>query len=78
MRLSTKAKSKKTSPVLAKGQLWKTKDLHIQITDLGNRLVHYKMLRTLGQMKRAQMTAHGTLEDYLRANDAQLVKDGSE
>jgi hypothetical protein len=75
MRLTTKSKSTRTSPALAKGQLWKMKDLHIQVTEVGNRLVHYRMLRTLGQMKRTQMTAHGTLEEYLKSNKAQLVVD---
>jgi hypothetical protein len=62
------------SPALKKGQIWKAKDAYIQIMDLGKRLIDYKMLSELGQMRRTQTTAHQTLEAYLKANGAHLVK----
>ena|SRR5438445_10631397 len=70
----TKTNRKKTSPALAKGQLWKMDHTHIQIVDLGKMLVHYKMLRDLGQMRRTQMSRIESMEDYLKTNEAQLVK----
>src|SRR6266571_1618318 len=67
-------RTKKPSPALAKGQLWKMDHTHIQIVDLGKMLVHYKMLRDLGQMRRTQMSRIESMEDYLKTNEAQLVK----
>ena len=59
---------------MAKGQLWKTEDAHIQIVELGKMLVHYKMLRDLRQMRRTQMSRIDTMEGYLKTNRAQLVE----
>ncbi len=64
----------KSSPELAKGQLWKMKGAHIQIVGRGKMLVEYKMLRNPGDMRRTQMTELATLEGYLRTNRAKLVK----
>jgi hypothetical protein len=64
---------RKLPPPIAKGQLWKTKDAHIQIVDRGRMLVHYKILRELGQMRRTQMSRIESMEDYLKANKALLV-----
>jgi hypothetical protein len=75
MRLKMKTTGKKRSPALAKGQLWSTKDNHIRIMELGKRLVHYKMLRDLRQMRRTQMSRIDTMEAYLKTNRAQLVED---
>jgi hypothetical protein len=66
---------KKSSPALAKGQLWSTAKGHIKIVDLGKMLVHYKMLRELGQMRRTQMSRIDTMEGYLKTNRAQLVEE---
>jgi len=68
---------RKFSPALQKGQLWRTKDAHIQIVNLGKRLIDYKMLSELGQVRRTQTTALETLEDYLKTNRARLVTDPS-
>ncbi len=68
-----KTNGKKSSPALAKGQLWRTESGHIQIVDLGKMLVHYKMLRDLRQMRRTQMSRIDTMEGYLKTNGAQLV-----
>jgi hypothetical protein len=69
-----KTNGKKSSPALAKGQLWRTKDNHIRIVELGKMLVHYKMLRDLHQMRRTQMSRIDTMEVYLKTNRAQLVE----
>ena len=72
-----KTNGKKSSPALAKGQLWKTEKGHIQIVDLGKLLVHYKMLRDLRQMRRTQMSRIDSMVAYLKTNGAQLVENSS-
>ena len=72
-----KTNQKKTSPVLAKGQLWRTEQGHIRIMDLGKMLVHYKMLRDLHQMRRTQMSRIDTMKCYLKTYGAQLVESSS-
>jgi hypothetical protein len=62
---------------LAKGQVWKTSDVHVEIVQLGKILVHYRMLRDLGQSRRTQMSSIETMEDYLTTNKARLVEDVS-
>ena len=69
-----KTNGKKTSPVLAKGQLWRTARCHIRIVELGKMLVHYKMLRDVRQMRRTQMSRIDSMVAYLKANRAQLVE----
>ena len=61
-------------PALAKGQLWRTQQCHIQIVDLGKMLVHYKMLRAAQQRRRTQTSRRDTMEGYLKTNGAQLVE----
>jgi hypothetical protein len=68
-----KTNGKKSTPALAKGQLWRTEKGHIQIVDLGKMLVHYKMLKELHQMRRTQMSRIDTMIGYLKTNQAQLV-----
>ena len=68
-----KTNGKKSTPALAKGQLWRTEKGHIQIVDLGKMLVHYKMLKDLRQMRRTQMSRIDTMKGYLKTNRAQLV-----
>jgi hypothetical protein len=62
---------------LAQGQQWKTKDAYIEIIDLGKRLIHYRLVRQLGQMRRTQTSGIDTMEAYLKANAAKLVKGAS-
>jgi hypothetical protein len=69
-----KTKGNKPSPALAKGQLWRTKQCHIRIVELGKMLVHYKMVRDLRQTRRTQMSRIDNMEVYLKAHRAQLVK----
>ena len=72
-----KTNGKKSSPALAKGQLWRTEDCHIQIVELGKMLVHYKMLRDVRQMRRTQMSRIDSMVAYLKTNRAQLVEDSA-
>ena len=74
IQLNMKTNGKKSSPALAKGQLWRTKDSHIRIVELGKMLVHYKMLRDLRQMRRTQMSRIDSMVAYLKTNGAQLVE----
>jgi hypothetical protein len=75
---TTRALNRKISPpALAKGQLWKTKQNYIQITDIGKSLVDYRMMRKLGQMRRTQTTVHATMEYYLKTNKARLIEGAS-
>jgi hypothetical protein len=67
----------KNQTALAKGQIWKAKDVHVRIVELGKRLVHYKILRDLGQMRRTQMSTVESMQDYLKTNKALLVEDVS-
>ena len=74
MHIKAKATGKKVSPALAKGQRWRTKDAYIDIVQLGKTLIDYKLLRELGQRRRTQTTTFKSMEDYLKANGAKLVK----
>jgi hypothetical protein len=63
---------------LAKGQLWKMDNVYIQIVALGKMLIHYKMMKQLGQMQvRTQMSTIDTMGIYLKSNRARLVTKGS-
>ena len=77
MKVSMKTNRKKSPPALAKGQLWKAGSTHIQIVDLGKRLIHYRMMREMGQMRRTQTSGIDNMEEYLKTNDARLVKASS-
>ena len=77
IKLKMKTNGKKSSPALAKGQLWSTAKGHIKIVELGKMLVHYKMLSELGQMRRTQMSRIDSMEVYLKTNRAQLVEESA-
>ena len=64
-------------PALARGQLWKTENGYIQIVDLGKRLIDYRMMRQLGQSRRTQTSTIETMEQYLKTNEARLMKGNS-
>jgi len=72
-----KTDRKKTSPALAKGQLWRMEKGHIRIVELGKMLVHYKMLRDLRQMRRTQISRIDNMIAYLKTNGAQLVENSA-
>ena len=77
VRRNTQKNSKKSRLLLSKGQIWKTKDVHVRIVELGKMLVHYKLLRDLGQTRRTQMSRIDRMEEYLKANNARLIEDVS-
>ncbi len=59
---------------LQSGQMWKIEHGYLYIVELGNRLIHYKMLRQ--QDQRAAVTRMIGLEalvNYLRHSEAELV-----
>ena len=65
----------KSEAELAKGQLWKTADVYLQIMDRGKRLIEYKMMKELGKRAvRTQMSGIAEVEAYLKANEAKLVE----
>ena len=77
MGVKIKANSKKALPALANGQVWKTETAYIQIVELGKRLIDYRMMRQLGQSRRTQTSSIETMENYLKTNEARLVKGNS-
>ncbi len=74
MRRGKDNKEKDKQPALAKGQIWKTKDLYIQIVELGKILVHYKLLEHLDQIRGTQMSRIEILAEYLRINKGYLLQ----
>jgi len=70
-------KAKKPSPVpLAKGQLWKMEDKHIEIMEVGKTLTHYRLFQN---QKRVPISLGGiaAVQAYLKTNGAILVRKAS-
>lgn len=60
---------------LAKGQLWQIRNAYILIVELGKTLIHYKMMKNAAQRGvYTQVSGISSLQDYLKNNDARLVK----
>ena len=67
-------KSKKTSVLpLAKGQLWKMDDKHIEIMEVGKTLTHYRLFQS---QKRVPISLGGitAVQAYLKTNGAKLIR----
>ena len=67
-------KSKKAVMVpLAKGQLWKMEDRHIEIMEVGKTLTHYRLFQS---QKRVPISLGGitAVQAYLRSNGAKLIR----
>ena len=67
-------KAKKASPVpLAKGQLWKMDDKHIEIMEVGKTLTHYRLFQN---QKRVPISLGGiaAVQAYLKTNGAKLIR----
>lgn len=68
----------KPSPMvpLAKGQLWKMEDKHIEIMEVGKTLTHYRLFQS---QKRVPISLGGiaAVQAYLRTNGARLVRKAS-
>ena len=67
-----KAKKPPLTP-LAKGQLWKMEDRHIEIMEVGKTLTHYRLFQN---QKRVPISLGGiaAVQAYLRTNGAKLVR----
>ena len=66
---------KKSEAELVKGQVWRTGDAYVQITDRGKRLISYKVMKEWGKRGvRTQMSAIHDIEAYLKANGAELIE----
>jgi hypothetical protein len=65
--------NKFTMVPLAKGQLWKMEDKHIEIMEVGKTLTHYRLFQN---QKRVPISLGGitAVQAYLRANGAKLVR----
>lgn len=77
MSTSTTARRKpqKSAPIsLAKGQLWKMEDKHIEIMEVGKTLTHYRLFQN---QKRVPISLGGicTIQAYLKTNKAKLVRE---
>jgi len=72
-----RVKTKKLAPVppvpLAKGQLWKMDDRHIEIMEVGKTLTHYRLFQS---QKRVPISLGGitAVQAYLRTNGAKLIR----
>jgi len=69
-----RVKTKKMTPVpLAKGQLWKMDDKHIEIMEVGKTLTHYRLFQS---QKRVPISLGGiaAVQAYLRSNGARLIR----
>src|SRR5258705_8174524 len=69
-------KTLKSEPVLQRGQLWKVKKLLIRIVDPGTRLVHYRMLRHMGKVRRIRSVALDRMHRFLKPHRARLMNPG--
>jgi len=59
---------------LEKGQLWKIEHGYVYITELGKRLIHYKMLRQLNQRAvPTSLIGMDALIIFLMHSEAELV-----
>jgi hypothetical protein len=58
---------------LAKGQLWKVDDKHLEIMEVGKTLTHYRLFQS---QKRVPISLGGiaTVQAYLRSNGARLIR----
>jgi len=71
---TVKTAPKKASPIpLAKGQLWKMDDKHVEIMEVGKTLTHYRLFQS---QKRVPISLGGiaAVQAYLKSNGAKLVR----
>ena len=69
-----RVKTRKITPVpLAKGQLWKMDDKHIEIMEVGKTLTHYRLFQS---QKRVPISLGGitAVQAYLKTNGARLIR----
>jgi hypothetical protein len=83
--MKTKKMPTKTRPVaavpapvtLAKGQLWKMENTHLEIMEVGKTLTHYRLFQN---QKRVPTSLGGitTVQTYLRDHSAVLIRNARE
>lgn len=70
-----KLKRNSKPPVLAKGQIWKLGEGHLEITHLGKRLTEYKRYRDIAKRRAIPEMAHiDDVQKILINNQAALVQ----
>ncbi len=64
---------KPASIPLAKGQLWKMEDRHLEIVEVGKTLTHYRLFQT---QKRVPVSLSGiaSVQAILKDNHAKLIR----
>ena len=70
-------KPKKTTTLpLAKGQLWKMHDRHLEIMEVGKTLAHYRLFQT---QKRVPISLNNiiNIQAMLKENEAKLIRKGT-
>jgi len=73
-RKTTVKPAPKSAPfLLAKGQLWKMDDRHIEIMEVGKTLTHYRLFQN---QKRVPISLGGitSVQSYLKTNRARLIR----
>lgn len=69
-----KLKTKSAGPNLAKGQIWKLQDSHIEILEMGKRLASYKHFRTLDNRRAPTQLANiASVQEMLQTHKAVLL-----
>lgn len=73
---TSKIKKPKAIP-LAKGQLWKMEDRHVEIMEVGKTLAHYRLFQT---QKRVPISLNNiiNIQTMLKDNGAKLIRKGTE
>ena len=64
-------KAKKTAEPLAKGQLWKMNDIHVEIMEVGKTLTHYRLYQNQKRVP-ISLGGIGTVQEYLKKNKATI------
>jgi hypothetical protein len=73
MRMKLKRNSR--PPELAKGQIWKIGEAHLEITHLGKRLTEYKRYRDITKRRAVPEMGHiAEVQQILLSNQAALVQ----
>lgn len=72
---TTEEKEKKQREGLRDGQLWKLEQGYLCIVEMGDKLIHYKMLRQPSTVAITQMIRPEALVNFLRHTGAQLVSE---
>jgi hypothetical protein len=60
---------------LAKGQVWKIDDTHLEIVEVGKRLAHYRLFKDQKRVP-TQLKGIPDIEAYLKRSGAKLIKAG--